>query len=56
MGTISERISAGYLQHCITFKELMEEFDRTQALWIQEYGTDEGFREWFNGQVGIENA
>jgi len=54
MNAISEKISEGYQHHYITFAELMAEFDRTRALWLQEYGTDKGFTEWFNGQIGIE--
>jgi len=53
MEAISERISNGYRQHCITNKELMDEQERTRSLWVKEYGTEDGFYDWFHAQIGV---
>jgi hypothetical protein len=35
-----------------TFEEVMKEFDRNKALWVERFGDDRGFAEWFGEQVG----
>ena len=32
-------------------KELMEKYNEYRARWIEIYGTDAGFNEWFTGQA-----
>jgi len=34
-----------------TFEEVMKEFDRNKALWVERFGDDRGFAEWFGAQV-----
>lgn len=34
-----------------TIKELMQAYDENRAKWIEKYGSDEGFNEWFTKQV-----
>jgi hypothetical protein len=32
-------------------KELMNKFDENRARWIERFGSDKGFNEWFTKQV-----
>lgn len=32
-------------------KELMDKFDYYRLAWIENYGTDKGYNEWFNNQI-----
>ena len=32
-------------------KELMEQYDKYRARWIETYGTDAGYGEWFTEQL-----
>lgn len=34
-----------------TIKELMTKYDEARAKWIETYGTEAGFAEWFTAQV-----
>lgn len=36
-----------------SFREIMEKFNEARARWLQKYGNDDGFNEWFNHQLGI---
>ena len=31
--------------------EMMNEFNRTRALWIEKFGSDAGFGDWFSSQI-----
>lgn len=32
-------------------KELMEKWNKTRGAWIKEFGSDEGFQDWFSEQT-----
>ena len=32
-------------------EDLMNQWNTTRAKWVEEFGTDDGFSEWFSGQV-----
>jgi len=32
-------------------RELMDVWDRSRAEWIEKYGTDKGFADWYTDQV-----
>lgn len=36
-----------------TFKEIMDKFNEYREKWINKFGNDYGFNEWFNIQVGL---
>ena len=36
---------------CAALGELMEKWDTTRAEWIKKFGNDDGFGDWFTGQV-----
>ena len=33
------------------FKELMDQYDENRGLWIEKYGNDAGYDQWFTEQV-----
>jgi hypothetical protein len=40
---------------CAILKEIMDAWDTNRALWIEKFGTDEGFGDWFTKQTGGNN-
>lgn len=34
-----------------TLAELLSAYDKYRALWVESFGTDEGFDKWFTAQV-----
>ncbi len=32
-------------------KEMMEQYNTKRSEWVEQFGTDAGFNEWFTGQV-----
>jgi len=34
-----------------TFKEVMDKYDEYRVKWIAQFGTDDGFDNWFTKQV-----
>ncbi len=36
---------------CEILREIMGAYDKHRALWIEKFGTDEGFDNWFRTQT-----
>ncbi len=34
-----------------TIREMLEKWDKYRLLWIEQYGSDEGFAHWYGLQV-----
>jgi len=32
-------------------RELIAKYDEKRKMWVERYGTDEGFNEWFTNQI-----
>jgi hypothetical protein len=35
----------------VAMTELMQQWNKHRALWIERFGNDEGFAQWFTSQV-----
>ncbi len=40
-----------YKAKVVILKEIMDRFNEYRAKWIEKYGNDSGFNEWFTRQV-----
>ena len=36
---------------CIVIKEIMEAYGKTKAIWLEKFGSDSGFDDWFRKQT-----